>query len=128
MTISDRYDYIEPDAIPETITRKIYVNYGIGKYCNGQIHVEDSQPSKGTDFGQVCLLETEVTFQLPKCRVNITEKMLEYLEQEKKEVLAENHRRLKEVQDKIDALLCIENKSETSQETSEPFTDDDIPF
>lgn len=109
--MSERLTEYQPDEIPEEITRTIYVGYGIGKFNGGRIVVSDYLHDS-EDFAVVPILEKELTFHLPKCKIDIKGKMLEVLEAEKQKVLAENHARLQAVQEKIDQLLVLEHKPE----------------
>lgn len=107
--MSDRHEEYAPDKVPTSITRTIYVGYGIGKYNAGKIVIDDfSRKGTSSDFAVAPLAEQKITIKLPKCKVDVKKRMLEVLEEQKCEVLAENHARLKAVQDQIDELLAIE--------------------
>ena len=117
-------DIYQPDEIPATLTKKIYVTYGIGTFIEGQITVSNylSLSSHDEGFAKILLHEQMVTFKIPPCKVNLIEKKLEVLNAKKSEILSENHSRLKEIQDKIDKLLSIEFKPQAAPET------EDMPF
>ena len=97
----------KPNEIPTSLIRKLYIGYGIGKYNAGQIVVSDYQHAT-TDFAVVPLMEKQLAIELPRCKVDVKGRMLEVLEEEKQKVIAENHMRLKDVQDRIDELKTLE--------------------
>lgn len=107
-SLSRRKQY-KPGELPEEITRTIFIGYGIGKYNAGMIVLEDKE-LEGEDFATVRLVSKKMTFKLPKVEIDIKGKMLKVLEEEKKKIMAENHQRLQEVQERIDQLLAIEYK------------------
>ena len=109
--IDPNYKRYEANDLPASITRTIYVGYGIGKYNAKTIVVSDSELDS-ENFATVRLLKMDMTFELPASEVDIKGKMLTVLENEKQNILAENHSRLKEVQEKIDRLLAIEYQPE----------------
>ena len=108
----------KPDALPVSINRPLWITYGMGKYNAGQITVDARAPYDGAgDFAKVVLCESSLSVEIPKQK-NIKGKILRVLESEKEAVLAENHQRLKAVQDKIDNLLAISFKPELKDERS----------
>lgn len=104
----------KPTEIPKVLTRKMYIGYGIGKYNAGKIVVSDYEHTT-SEFATVRLLEKELTIRLPRCKVDVKGRMLEVLEEEKQKVIADNHMRLKEVQDRIDQLKVLEYKPESEE-------------
>lgn len=105
----DKSKTYHPEALPEKVTRTLYLHYGTGTYNPGQICVNDSPNAAAGDlFGGIPLMELEVEFTLPPNQgIDLQGEMLKKLEAEKAEVLAQNHMRLRAVQDKIDAMLQI---------------------
>lgn len=111
--ISEKDSEYKPDEIPTEITRKLYAHYGIGGYSAGRITIYDCDVST-VDSNYIVLCEVEQTIKIPPVSQNdLKNKALDVLEDEKQKVLAENHERLKKVQDKIDNLLAIEYRPES---------------
>lgn len=103
----------KPNELPSTITKRLYVSYVVGGYLAGEISVLDFS-SVGINTEKVEIHQLDVTIDLPEISTNtLKSKALDMLEAEKQKVLAENHKRLKVVQDKIDNLLAIEYKPES---------------
>lgn len=115
MSESSCHEQYKPEELPEQITRTLYVGYGIGKYNAGKIVVSEYEHDDSEGFATVRLLKEDITFKLPKAKVDVKGKMLQVLESEKKKILAENHQRLQEVQEKIDRLLAIEYQPKGNQ-------------
>ena len=115
-----RYDHHEPNALPATISVDIRVGYGIGRFNDGYIIVGEGEFSNSEGFETVELASIEVDIQLPEATVDVKGKKLEYLHKQKERILAENHMRLKEVDDKIASVLALEYKPAE--------LDDDRPF
>lgn len=107
MNKEDRHTTYQPDAIPASITRTLYVGYGIGQFNAGNIVVSEYEHDTES-LATVRIMEKDITFNLPPSKVDVKGKMLEVLEAEKQKILAENHQRLHKVQEKIDRLLAIE--------------------
>ena len=101
---NERWTRYEPDALPNQITRKLYVLYGIEGWNQGCISIMDVAPSSS-----LILAEHVITLGIPpQGAKELKGKMLVVLEDEKQKILAENYVKLKAVQDKIDNLLAIE--------------------
>jgi len=115
-----RYDHHEPNALPASISVDIRVGYGIGRFNEGNIVIQEGEFSNSEDFATVELALIEVDIPLPEATVDIKGKKLEYLQKQKERILAENHMRLKEVDDKIASVLALEYKPAE--------LDDDRPF
>lgn len=97
----------EPDALPDIVKLKIKIGYGVGKYNQGQIDISYFT-SRSNDFAAVELAETEIEVAIPRGTVNVRDKLLEILKDEREEVLAQNHMRLREIDEKISKALAIE--------------------
>jgi hypothetical protein len=110
--MKERLREYAPSKLPTSITRTVYVCYGIGKYNSGRISIEDRPAHASEEFGRVLLTQHKMTFKIPRCKIDIKSKMLEILEEEKRKVIADNHMRLKAVEDKISNILAIEYQSE----------------
>lgn len=105
--------------LPKSIQKKLYITYGLGQFIEGQISVSEYPPRNQRDGWECVLLgEQDVTFKINPPRQNIKQKALDALEEQKREVLAENHMRLKRVQEKIDQLLAIEYQPQPEEGTN----------
>lgn len=107
---SDRHETYKPNEMPKKIIRKLFIGYGIGRYNYGRIVVDDFERSQDKDFAVVPLLEKELTIDIPRCKVDVKGRMLEVLEEQRQEILAENHRRLKTIDEEIARLKVLEYK------------------
>lgn len=106
----DRNTAYKPDALPASITRTLFICYGMGRYNAGRIEINDFDHSGSDGFERIPLCQHEVTITIPKPD-DIKAKAVEVLEEQKRGMLARHHHELKAVQDKIDNLLAIEYKS-----------------
>lgn len=97
-----------PDGLPKSITRDLYVTYGIKGYSAGEIQVWDCDV---TGEERILLTTTSVTVKLPQ-NMKIKDKVIDALQAEKDKVLANAHMKAKELQQKIDSLLGLEYKPE----------------
>lgn len=101
----------KPDELPSSIQRTLYVTYGVGRYNEGKIDVFDYQSNGSDGFERVALAAHDVTLTVPRQGgKELRGKVLDLLREEKEEILAENEKRLRVVQDKIDNLLAIDYK------------------
>lgn len=128
---TDRDHKFLPDQVPTSLTRELFITYGIGEYNQGEVSIWDFdivpvRSASDDKYALVTLHQQFVTFQLPAVTVNVNEKKLEVLFKQKEKVLAENHQRLKEVQEKIDKLLAIEGPKTSSLPAID--LEDAIPF
>lgn len=101
--------------IPEKIEKTMYVNLCAGKYGCGAIRIHDSDyVSKLDGHEEVRLFAFPLTIDAPEgiTMSDITQRLVETLEQQKKGIQAEYHVKLQRIQDKIDNLLALENKPE----------------
>ena len=104
---NERWKKYEPDALPSQIERRVYILYGIDDWNQGQISIGDIAAR-----GSIVLAQHVITLGIPpQGSKELKGKVLGLLNEEKQKVLAENHERLKAVQDKIDDLLAIEDHS-----------------
>lgn len=98
----------EPNKLPSEVSRTLYISFGIGRYNAGRIVIDDTPPRNGEDFAAILLTKKEVVFELPPVKVDIKGKLLEVLQEEKRKIVADNHMRLKAIEDKIANVLAIE--------------------
>jgi hypothetical protein len=104
----------ESDKIPAEVLRVLWVTYGVGEYNQGRIELYQYDPSDhtGDGFEKVILTTMQIKIKIPACEVDIKSKMLKLLEAQREKVLADNHMRLKDVEDRIAMLLAIEYQPE----------------
>jgi hypothetical protein len=102
-------DLHKPEEIPQKITRTVWLAYGIGATNGGRLFVDSFIHHTG-ESASLVLEERVLEFTVKLDAVNIRGKLISNLEEERETVLAENHMRLKTVQDKIDQILAIEYK------------------
>lgn len=89
--------------LPPRIERELVVALRTEGYFAGCVQIwEGFIPDEAIE-----LCRTTVEIEIPP-QTDIQQKHLAALEEKKRNVIAENHMRLKEVQDKIDNLLAIE--------------------
>lgn len=105
----DRRTTYKPNALPTSITRTLYVSYGMGRYNAGQIEINEYSHKGSDGFERIPLCQHEVSIEIPQPG-DIKAKAVEVLEEQKRDLLAKQHQELKAVQDKIDNLLAIEFK------------------
>lgn len=106
MTYSNEDEKYLPDNIPSVINKTIYTHY----YFAG--HSWEFGELKNYDFdisGDTCCVvaTTPITIHIPKVE-NLKQKVIEALEAEKKKQQAEYYKKMHELQEKVDALLCLE--------------------
>ena len=103
MTNYNRQETYMPAGIPPQITATIYTHYCISGYCAGRISIDSSDLTGDT---YIKIAETPIYIEVPEVG-NIKEKVIEALEQEKKNQLALHHKKMCEIQEKIDSLLVL---------------------
>lgn len=112
-----------PNDIPDDINLTIYTHYCIGGYewNIGKLNHYDSDCS-GENL--VLVAQTPLYVRIPKID-NLKQKVIDALEAEKKKQMAEHHKKMFELQEKIDSLLCL-----TYQPASDAIdiTANDLPF
>lgn len=96
----------KPDEIPKKIVIESFLCYEIRGYNQGKFGLWDCDVS-GQD--RILISTQNVTINLPK-ELDLKEKLLESLESEKSRLLADTHMKVKEIQEQINELLCLEYK------------------
>lgn len=117
-------DKFTPDDLPESVTRELYVFYGIKGYSAGEISVWDCDVS-GEE--RILLTTSEVTVKIPK-GLKIKDKVVDALKAEKDKVLANAHMKAKELQQKIDSLLGLEYQPSVEAMVTVLAYDNEVPF
>lgn len=93
-----------PTNIPSKLKKTIYTHYAISGWSAGEIKSYDVNL---TGENYILLATTEVVIKIPP-QNDIKQKAVEALEAEKKKQMAEHNKKMQELQQKIDSLLCLE--------------------
>lgn len=109
-----------PQEIPEQIDATIYTHYCINGYSYGELKNYDYDCS-GENY--VCVAKTPLTIAIPPVG-DLKDKVVKALEEEKKKQMAEHHKKMFELQEKIDSLICLEYKPLTQ----DMDTANELPF
>lgn len=112
----ERSQTFKQHELPSKLKRTLYVSYGVGRWNSGCINFTDYKPRSNDGFESVIIGLAEAT-AIIETKQDIKGKLLKVLEDQKQEVLAENHRRLMAVQDKIDNLLALTYEPSSSTES-----------
>lgn len=97
--------------IPEQVKKTLYVTIGVGQWNYNDVDISSNNFTGSDGFERVNLTSIEVTIDIPK-GIDVKSELIAILEDQKASIQSEFHMQLKNVQDKIDNLLAIENKSE----------------
>lgn len=96
---------------PKEIKEKLYLSLKLEGYSAGEVALTTYDPTADymTNPHHYLVLKTvDYRLEVPEITQDfIRERMLECLNEEKVQVLAENERRLRDVQHRIDALLQV---------------------
>ena len=92
--------------IPKTITKKLYVTLGVGRFNFNDINVLSFDSTKYMSDGHEEILshETEITIELPK-KTNAKDSLIAVLRKRKKDIEDQCHANIKEIQYHINSLL-----------------------
>lgn len=95
--------------IPKVVTLPIFITVGAAGWNFNDVRLHAWDPIEHSDSPEeyVLILATEVTLIIPQ-DIDVRGQLLGSLEKTKTKIMAENHKKLKHVQDKIDDLLAIE--------------------
>lgn len=111
----------DPKNIPAEISRTLFISFGVGKYVAGNIKIDTVPPNTGDeDFTAVLICTHEVNIKLPVCQIDVKARLLEIFSTQREQIVAENHMRLKAIDDKIASLLAIDYQPAT-QDSEMPF-------
>lgn len=92
-----------PAEIPETTHATIYTHYCLSGHNYGEL-LHCAFNASGENY--VCIAETPVIINIPPVG-DLKEKVIAALEAEKKKQQAEHHKKMFELQEKIESLLCL---------------------
>ena len=110
-----------PKEIPATVEVTVFTHYGLQGHHMGQL-IHYAFEASGENY--VCLTKTPVTVHIPK-QDDLKEKVVAALEAEKKKQMAEHHKKMFEIQEKIDSLLQLEYKPAAFEDMA---VENDLPF
>ena len=95
-----------PTTIPRQLPIVIYTHYRISGYSAGKIINYDFDAT-GEEY--VLIAQTPLTIKIPK-QDDLKAKVIDALEEEKKNQAAKHFRKMQEIRHKIDSLLALEYK------------------
>ena len=96
-----------PHELPEQVDITIYTHYCVTGWQAGDL-AHYSFNCHGDE--NVLIAETPVTVRIP--RIDFKKKLVEGLQTEMEKQKAEHFKKMKELQDKLDSLLCLEYQPE----------------
>ncbi len=105
-TWDEKRKTFSPNALPSSITRDIFLTYKISGSDSGRMEIWDCDLS-GSE--RINLATMKVTFKIPK-KMDLKEKVIDALRNEKEEILASTHKKITELDEKINSLLALEYK------------------
>lgn len=121
--MSDKY---LPNEIPKRFELILYTNYCYNSEYDwnmGKV-VHATHDMSGDQY--ICIAQTKVIVNVPEQKKDIRKMVLEALQTEKEKQMAEHHKRMFELQEKIDSLLQLTHqplKGEIIDETA-----NEIPY
>lgn len=115
--MSEQYKFNE---IPKNFETTIYTHYCYHSDYSWDLGKVTHDTYDRSGDNRICIAQTKVNIEVPEQKANIKELVLQALETEKKNQMAEHHKRMFELQEKIDGLLCLEYTPTDS------FVDDDV--
>ncbi len=117
-------DKFAPDAIPKKFDTIIYTHYCYHSDYDWHIGSVSHDTSDRSGDNYICIAKTPLTVFVPEQKMDIKQMVIEALEAEKKKQMAEYHKKMFELQEKIDSLLSLEYKPSSPIEE----TANDLPF
>ncbi len=102
--MSEQYQYNE---IPQEFEITIYTHYCYHSDYSWNIGKVSHTTSDMTGDNYLCIAETKVKIKVPAQKTDIKQLVINALKEEKKKQMAEYHKRMFELQEKIDSLLCL---------------------
>lgn len=92
-----------PSEIPKNVSELIYTHYSLSKYSYGELY-HTTYDASGEDY--VLIAQTPIKIHIPPVG-DLKDKVVASLEKEKQKQMAEHHKKMFELQEKIDSLLCL---------------------
>lgn len=102
--MSEKYT---PDNLPKKLDITIYTHYCYHSDYSWECGKISHETSDLTGDNYICLAETPLTIFIPEPKVDMKQMVINALEAEKKKQMAEYHKKMFELQEKIDSLLCL---------------------
>lgn len=103
--MSDQY---KPDEIPKKFETIIYTHYCYHSDYSWNMGKVSHHTSDMSGDQYICIAQTPLTVFVPEQKTDIKKMVIDALEAEKKKQMAEYHKKMFELQEKIDRLLCLE--------------------
>lgn len=120
--MSDQYP---PDAIPKKFDTIIYTHYCYHSDYNWHIGKVSHDTSDRSGDNYICIAKTPLTIFVTDQKMDLKKMVIDALEAEKKKQMAEYHKKMFELQEKIDNLLCLTYQPGDSMDVD---TVNDLPF
>lgn len=98
--------------IPEKVEAVIYTHYNIAGYDYGELFHYAADIS---GENRILIAENPVILKIPKIG-DLKNKVVQALEAEKKNKEAVHYKKMFDLQEKIDSLICLEYKPQTESE------------
>jgi hypothetical protein len=113
-----------PDELPTHLDVMIHTHYCYNSEYKWQMGAIDHSTSDLSGDKYVCLARTPIRVNI-EAPGDLKKMVIDALEAEKKKQMAEYHKKMFELQEKIDSLLCL------TYQPPEPILEDtanDVPF
>ena len=116
-------DQYKPGELPKSLNIVVHTHYCYNSEYSWQMGTirHDATDLSGDTY--VCLAKTPVHIEI-EAPEDLKQMVLDALEAEKKKQMAEYHKKMFELQEKIDSLLALEYKPLTSSTNC----DNELPF
>lgn len=118
----EREKKFAPDALPTLLTRQIFVCYEISGSSAGKISIWDCDMSGEQ---RLLLCDLMVNIKIP-AKQDLKGKVVEALENEIRKTRAESTKKINQLQERIDSLLCLEYRPDGAPVID--ATANEIPF
>lgn len=102
--MSDKY---LPNEIPKQFGITIYTHYRYSSEYDWQVGTITHSTSDLSGDQYICIAQTPLTVFVPEQQKDLKKMVIDALEAEKKKQMAEHHKRMFELQEKIDNLLTL---------------------
>ncbi len=102
--MSEKY---APNEIPKSFDITIYTHYCYYSEYSWHVGAVSHNTSDESGDRYICIAQTPVTVIVPEQEKDLKKMVIDALETEKKKQMAEYHKKMFELQEKIDSLLAI---------------------
>jgi hypothetical protein len=96
------------DEIPKNFKTTVYTHYCYHSPYSWMVGTISHDDDERAGDSYICIAKTEVKIKVPEQKVDIKKLAVEALQKEKEKQMAEHHKKMFELQEKIDSLLCLE--------------------